>query len=105
MAKVSFSDVSINDLQLIKAYITNDLLNDKVAEDIIIAIYRKIYLLEEFPDMGSPLSSIVNIKTDYRFLVCGNYLVFYKHEDENVYIVRVIYKRRNFVNILFNDNH
>jgi len=59
--------------------------------------------LEDFPDSGAPLSSITVVPNDYRFLVCGSYLVFYRHEAENVYIVRVLYGRRDYMKILFGD--
>ena len=51
--------------------------------------------------MGAPLSSIVDIETDYRFLVCGNYTAFYRYDEKFVYVIRVLYSRRDFMKILF----
>lgn len=53
--------------------------------------------------IGAPLSSIVDIQTDYRFLVCANYLIFYRYENRIVFVSRVLYARRNYMRILFRD--
>ena len=44
--------------------------------------------------MGTPLSSKVAVKTDYRYLVSGNYIVFYKADEKYVSIYRILYGRR-----------
>ena len=53
--------------------------------------------------MGPSLSSIVDIDTDYRFLVCGKYLTFYRYENDIVYIDRIIYGKRDYISILFGN--
>lgn len=57
--------------------------------------------LEDLPESGPRLSSVLNMDTDYRFLVCGNYLIFYRLEGQDVYIVRVLYGRRDYMKLLF----
>ena len=57
--------------------------------------------LADFPFIGIPLSSKVEIETDYRFLVCGSYIVFHRTEADSVFIDRVIYGRRDYIKILF----
>ena len=69
----------------------------------IAKITKKIYRLADFPASGAPLSSIVGFETDYRFLVCENYTAFYRIENQTVYIIRVLYGRRNFMQILFGE--
>lgn len=103
MADISFSPEAINDLQQTKAYITDELCSEQAAVNTIAKITGRIRELAEFPEMGAPLSSIVDFETDYRFLVCGNYTVFYRFENQTVYIVRVLYGRRNFMRILFGE--
>ncbi len=101
MADIKFSPEAINDLNRTKEYITEELYEEKAAQNTISKILKRIRQLSEFPLSGSPLSSIVNLNTDYRFLVCGNYTAFYRFENETVYIVRVLYGRRDFMRILF----
>lgn len=52
---------------------------------------------------GTPLSSVADIESDYRFIVSGNYLVFYRAYGKDVYIDRVLYGRRDYMRILFGD--
>ena len=101
MADIKFSPDAINDLQQIKAYITNELCNDQAAVSTIAKIMEHINRLRTFPDSGAPLSSIIDLGTNYRFLVCGNYTAFYRTENNAVLIVRVLYGRRDFMRILF----
>jgi plasmid stabilization system protein ParE len=56
-----------------------------------------------FPLSGAPLSSIYDIATDYRFLVCGIYIVFYRPQGDAVLIDRILYGRRDYLAVLFGD--
>lgn len=103
MADISFSPGAIADLHQTKAYIMDELCNEQAAINTIAKIMGRIRELAVFPQMGAPLSSIVDFETDYRFLVCGNYTAFYRFENQNVYIVRVLYGRCNFMRILFGE--
>ncbi|MHB8126218.1 MAG: type II toxin-antitoxin system RelE/ParE family toxin [Desulfitobacteriaceae bacterium] len=99
--KVRINPVAITDVQKIKAYIAED--NPEVAARMGITIYSKIEKLADFPEMGASLSSKINIKTDYRFLVCGVNLIFYKIEGEFVSIYRILNGVRDYLSILFVD--
>lgn len=103
MAEIQFSPEAIADLQETKQYITDELCNEQAANNTIARILASIRQLERFPKMGAPLSSVIDLDTDYRFLVSGNYSSFYRYVDETVYIVRVLYGRRNYMQILFGE--
>lgn len=103
MAEIQFSPEAIADLQETKQYITDELCNEQAANNTIARILASIRQLERFPKMGAPLSSVIDLDTDYRFLVSGNYSSFYRYMDETVYIVRVLYGRRNYMQILFGE--
>ena len=68
-------------------------------------IMKRIRQLADFPEIGEPLSSIISLEVPYRFLVCGNYTAFYKVEGDEVHIIRVLYGRRNFMQILFGRSY
>jgi plasmid stabilization system protein ParE len=59
--------------------------------------------LADFPKSGPALSSVLNVETDYRFQVCGGYLTFYRLEQQTVYIVRVLYGKRDYMKLLFGE--
>lgn len=93
--------MAIADMQEIKAYIAED--NPGAAAKMGNAIYSKIEKLVDFPEMGALLSAKINIKTDYRFVVCGVYLIFYKIEGEFVSVYRVLNGMRDYLSILFTE--
>ena len=103
MAEIKFSPEAIEDLKQTKKYIAEELYSKQAAENTIAKIFKNIRLLSDFPASGSPLSSIVNIETDYRFLVCGNYTAFYRYEQNTIFVSRVLYGRRDFMRILFGE--
>ena len=86
-----------------KAYIREELCNEQAAIHTLSDIMKRIRILSRFPESGAPLSSIVDFETDYRFLVCGNYTAFYRVERQTVSIARILYGRRNFMQILFGE--
>ena len=59
--------------------------------------------LKSFTEMGTPLSSIADVRTDYRFIVSGNYMMFYRVQGNDVYIDRVLYGRSDYMSVLFKD--
>ena len=103
MTEIKFSPAALEDLREIKDYITDDLNNSIAAKNTISMILKSLRQLETFPMSGASLSSIINIDVPYRFLICGNYTAFYKTEDEEVHIIRVLYGRRNFMKTLFGE--
>jgi len=103
MNTLKLSPLAQNDLRDIRAYIANELQNPVAAANVLKRITKRLRSLINFPTMGVPLSSIVDVETDYRFLVCGHYTGFYRYEGHTVYVVRVLYGRRDFMKILFGE--
>jgi plasmid stabilization system protein ParE len=103
MAKLHVTPEAQDDLHSIKEYISVELANPGAALNTVSKITKAMRRLIDFPDGGVPLSSVTDIPNNYRFLVCGSYLVFYRHESGNVYIIRVLYGRRDYMKILFGD--
>lgn len=101
--KIHYSPESRRDLDGIWDYIVSDLQNRSAAERVIDHIMDAVDPLKNFAEMGTPLSSIADIGTDYRFLVSGNYMVFYRVQDNDVYIDRVLYGRSDYMSVLFKD--
>ena len=97
--KIRINPMAISDVQEIKAYIAED--NPGAAIQTVNDIYSQIEKLTDFPGVGAPLSPKINIKTDYRFLVSGVYLIFYRVEGEFVSVYRVLNGVRDYLSILF----
>lgn len=101
--KIRVSPTALNDLKEIKDYIENDLSNPIAACNVIKRIINDYSLLEFTPHMGASLSTKVPFETDYRYIVSGNYLVFYKTDNEYISIHRILYGRRDYLRIIFDD--
>lgn len=103
MYNIVFSPEAIKDLEETKTYITEELCNEQAAVKIVSKILKDIRMLSQFPESAPLLSSIVDFDTNYRFLVCGNYIAFYRLGENEVRVVRILYARRNFMQILFGE--
>jgi len=101
VVRVKYSDESIRDLEEIGDYIAEQLGSPKAALNTVSKIQDTIDRLNDFPLMGARLLSIVEIETDYRFLVCGNHLAFYRPMGEKILIDRILYGKRDYIAILF----
>ena len=105
MAKIKFTPDALEDMKDINAYITDELCSEQSAINTTQKIKKPLRQLADFPEIGAPLSSIISLEVPYRFLVCGNYTVFYKVDGNVVHIIRVLYGRRNFMQVLFGKSY
>lgn len=101
MYKLRINPMAMEDLIEIKDYITRELENPLVAMNTINNIIERYEKLRRFPLMGSDLSSKVNVNTDFRYLVSGNYIIFYRVNNEFVSIYRILYAGRDYLKVLF----
>ena len=101
--KIHYATESRRDLDEIWDYIAYNLQNVSAAERIVNRIMNDVDHLENHAEMGTPLSSIANVESDYRFLVTGNYLTFYRVSGSDVYVDRILYARRDYMRVLFGN--
>ena len=104
MNNLHLSEEAQNDLLEIKAYIEEELLNPSAALATVSRITKSLRILQSHAQAGAPLSSIADIESDYRFIVSGNYISFYRAYGREVYIDRILYARRDYMRILFGDS-
>ena len=102
--ELKFSPLALQDLDGIWEYITSDLGNPRDADKVVTAIMDTVDKLQEFPGMGAKLSSAVDMESDYRFVVSGHYMAFYRIGEGTVFIDRILYGRRNYLQALFNPD-
>lgn len=63
-------------------------------------IWKTADQLENFPALGTLLSSIANVDSDYRYLTSGSYLIFYRIQQNDIFIERILYGRRDYLRVL-----
>lgn len=101
--KIHYTLEAQRDLDGIWDYIASDLQNTAAAERMVTRIMDDVQRLENYAEVGTPLSSIADVEIDYRFLVTGSYLTFYRVSGGDVYVDRVLYGRRDYLRVLFGD--
>lgn len=100
MANVHLSPAAQADLAEIRRYIAEELQNPIAAERTVRRIFKSLRLLERFPFSGAPLQA-AGTDTGYRSVISGNYRSFYRCDEKDVYVIRILYGRRDFMRILF----
>lgn len=102
MTKVVFSPEARKDLLEIGDYVAFKLHNKAAARNLIGKIQTTVLTLQRFPESGTPLD-YVGPNILYRYLICGNYMIFYHLSDDRACVDRILYGRRDYLSILFGD--
>jgi len=97
---ILYSPKALQDLDEIRDYISKDLFNPEAAENVVNSIMDAVDVLEDFPETGALLEPYIDLDTPYRFVTAGNYIAFYRFEDNTVYVDRILYKKRNYAKLL-----
>ena len=76
----------------------------KAREDLL---EIKSFIEEETGDIELAKRTISDIvsKIEYRYLLCHNYLSFYRYLDRTIYIDRILNSRRDYLKILLDEVH
>jgi len=101
MAKVVFSPLAKQDMVEIGDHIALRLQNKAAARNVIAGIRRTTAQLESFPKSGTPLPYH---GTTYRYLISGNYMIFYHLNGAVPCVDRVLYGRRDYLALLFGED-
>ena len=104
VAEIVYSKRAIRDLDELYWYILETLKSPSATLHTVDGIQGTIDTLANSPRIGVVLSAISDIvDSDYRVLVCGNYLAFYRIVEDIVYIDRILYGRWDYITALLPD--
>ena len=98
--KVVFLPAAEHDLDELFSYIKNDLQNPIAANNTVTKILKRSQSLAAFPEMGASLASVDHRLDSCRYLLADNYLVIYKVTESRVGIVRILYARSDYMQLL-----
>ena len=101
MAKVVVSREARNDLISIQNYIRDELQSPDASRRILGVLKKAITGLQDMPVRGKPLDSILSVHTEYRYLVCERYRIFYLSAGETVEIGRIRHTLQDYMRVLF----
>ena len=103
MFTVKITPQATEDLLEIKNYIENELKNPIAAHNTIKTIVETYENLSTIGGTGIPVERYVPFPTDYKFVLSNNYSIFYRIDGDIVRVIRIMYTKRDFVKILFED--
>ncbi len=98
--KVHYSPKSLSDLDEIFDYIAFELKDIIAADNTVNGIIDSINILKQFAESGSILCLPTGEITIYRYVISSNYLSFYHLSENEIYIDRIIYGKRDYIKIL-----
>ena len=104
MNKIYLSHKAQSDLEEIKRYISKELENPSAGINTVKRITQTIRILQTYAEAAALLSSIADTDDTYRFLVSGNYFIFYRVNEHDIYVDRILYGRRDYLRILFGNS-
>ena len=86
------------DLLEIQAYVLRD--DPGAAEELVDALIDRLRRLETLSDRGALPRDLRLRQAGYRYVVHGDYLIFYKVLPSQVRVYRVIHGRRRYARLL-----
>ena len=97
---IEYSKEAKQDLIGIKQYIKYNLQELETAQKLISEIRYEINNLKHNPEIYQIIDDDFIKKIEIRKLIVNNYIVFYRIKKENIEIVRIMYGRRNWIDLL-----
>lgn len=99
--KLSYSPSFLEDLYQIGSYIETQFENPTAASRITNGIMDATDILAEFPETGVKVFLPGRLDSGYRYVVFEDYLAIYQIRFQEVYIVRAINRRQDYMRVLF----
>ena len=97
---IEYSKEAKEDLIRIKQYIKYNLQEPETANKLISKIRKSIKNLNDNPEIYAIIDDEIIRKLEIRKLIVDNYIVFYRIKNISIEIVRIMYGRRNWINLL-----
>ena len=105
MLKLEYSPVALDKLGAVYRYIANELYNPNGAAKVISSIRDKVRKLKFMPELGAPLASrcafVPEHLLDVRVLLCGKYIVMYRHDGNTIKVLCIYHIAEDYVSHLF----
>jgi toxin ParE1/3/4 len=98
--KIILSEAAEWDMAEIHQYISDELFSPEAADKLLDEFERNILDLEHMPKKYALVPNEKLARKGIRFIPVKNYIIFYFADEKSVTIVRVIYGRRDWRNIV-----
>lgn len=100
--KTEFSKDAKQDLKEIYSYIKYNLQEPNIAKKLIIQMRKEVNKLKDNPQIYPIIDDDFIKKLEIRKIIVKNYIIFFKIDElaKSVQIVRIMYGRRNWMELL-----
>ena len=95
-----FSKIATEDLRKITDYISYVLLNPSASEKLVYEFLDALERISLFPLSCSLVQNELIKEQGLRKLIVQKYILFYKFEENEIRVVRILYGMRNYSNLL-----
>ena len=98
--EVEFTEQYIEEMTEIYEYVSRVLKENESAKKLMTEVNERILDLAESPELYIKIGKIDKLKRNYHRMVVKNYVILYTvdYEKKKVFISRMIYGRRNYLN-------
>lgn len=88
-----------HDIERIVLYLSKADVHESKVKEILETIYQDLTRLQTSPKIGAPLRAKTTIDNEFRYLVTGDYLIFYKvfEVEKVVRVYHVYHGRENYL--------
>lgn len=97
---IEYSKEAREDLIEIKQYNKYNLQESETAQKLILKIRSEIDKLKDNPQIYAIIDDDFIKRFEVRKLIVENYIVFYRIKNIDIQIIRIMYGRRNWINLL-----
>ncbi len=82
-------------------YIASEFNSNETALKFLKGILNSVRILSDFPYVGQVFFLPDGTDSGYRYVLYKKYISFYKIISDEVYISRVLYQKRDYMQVLF----
>lgn len=97
--KIKINPIAIKDIEEAKEYIREE--NSSAIDKFSKRINDSLEALSEFPELGIELAKKISVNTNYRYFIVDEYIVFYKFDENYLFVYRILNGKRDYIKILF----
>lgn len=101
--ELSWSPAALDDLGDAADYIEFDLASPMAAKRLLDSVIEKAQLFAEVPGAATVLRTTSGVDTGYRYMACGNWMVFFECDQARALVVRVLYAKSDYMRTLFGE--
>ncbi|MDD7364356.1 MAG: type II toxin-antitoxin system RelE/ParE family toxin [Olsenella sp.] len=101
--ELAWSPAAVDDLEAAVDYIESELASPMAARRLVDSIIEKAQLFADVTGAGTALRALNGIGTGYRYMVCGNWMVFLECDNGRALVVRVLYAKSDYMRTLFGE--